>query len=69
MATVTELEALERAIYRGARTVEFSDAGGTHKVSYHSLEEMLRVRDQLRQALGLPATGRGDTMAVYDKGL
>ncbi|TAH39284.1 MAG: hypothetical protein EYC70_00430 [Planctomycetota bacterium] len=69
MATLTELTALEAAINRGAREVEFSDAGGTHKLRYHSLEEMLRIRDQMRQELGLTTAGRGDTMGVYDKGM
>ena len=60
-----DLTKLETAISQGAVVVQFKD----RRVQYHSVSEMLRLRDMMRVELGLtgaaanrivnPTTGRG----------
>lgn len=45
--TSAQLEALESAIAQGTLTVEYADK----KVTYRSLEDMLRLRDLMRREL------------------
>lgn len=45
--TTTDLQAIERAIASGARTVEFAE----RKVEYRSVAELIRARDEIRAAL------------------
>lgn len=47
--TQDQLSALEAAIADGALKVKYSDK----EVEYRSLEEMLKIRDVIRNALGL----------------
>lgn len=47
--TQDQLNALEGAIAEGALRVKYSDK----EVEYRSLEEMLKIRDIMRNALGL----------------
>ena len=50
--TQTQLEALEAAIAQGALTVRYAD----RSVTYHSLAEMLRLRDRMQREIA----ARGD---------
>lgn len=50
--TQDQLTALEGAIAEGALRVKYSDK----EVEYRSLEEMLKIRDMMRNALGLNST-------------
>jgi hypothetical protein len=54
--TQTQLTALETAIAQGALSVQF----GERRITYHSLDEMIRLRDTMRSELGVsrPATAR-----------
>lgn len=54
--TQTQLTALESAIAQGVLSVQFND----RRVTYHSLDEMIRLRDTMRSELGVakPATAR-----------
>lgn len=47
--TQEQLDAIESAIANGTLSVEYADK----KVTYRSLEDLLRVRDLMRKALGL----------------
>ena len=47
--TLDQLKSLESAIADGALKVKYSDK----EVEYRSLEEMLKIRDIMRNALGL----------------
>lgn len=58
------LAALEKAIATGTRDVYYGDK----RVSYRSLEEMLRIRDIMRAELGLISNG-GRKLATHSKGL
>jgi hypothetical protein len=58
----TQLTALESAIAQGALTVSYRGAGGEQRtITYHSMTEMLRLRDMLRSELGVaaPSISRG----------
>lgn len=48
----SDLDAIESAIKSGALIVKFSDK----QVQYRSLDEMLKIRDLIRKALGATAT-------------
>jgi len=62
--TQTQLDALEDAISKGVRTVKYEDK----EVEYRSLEDMLKLRDLMRRALGL--TGKPSRIyPTTDKGL
>lgn len=63
--TLAQLNALDEAIALGTTTVEYQGK----KVTYRSLDEMLRVRDVIRRELGL-AGGEGTRVKMkFDKGL
>lgn len=47
--TVERLEALEAAIAEGVRRVKYSDK----EIEYRSIDEMLKVRNLMREKLGL----------------
>lgn len=62
--TQTQLEALERAIATGSRRLEYG-SGDTKRVQeFHSLDEMMKLRDQIRTELGL-APPRRSVAVVY----
>lgn len=71
--TFERLEALEAAIAEGVRRVKYTDK----EVEYRSIEEMMRVRDLMRQKLGLNKTcddnkglfGGTRIIAKHSKGL
>lgn len=54
-----DLDALETAIKVGARRVEFKDRA----VTYHSLDEMLRLRDAMKQTIN--TTAGNTTLSTY----
>ena len=58
------LAALENAIATGARDVYYGDK----RVSYRSLEEMIRTRDIMRAELRMTSKG-GRKYATHSKGL
>ncbi len=63
--TNDDLVALETAIKSGAKTVKYADK----VVEYHSLKEMLQLRDIMRKELGI-VTGEGQRiLASFKKGL
>lgn len=63
--TSDQLAALEAAIAQGALVVEYADK----RVEYRSLNEMLKIRDLMRESL-CPDTGKGNRrFAVFSKGL
>jgi len=59
--TQQQLTALEAAIADGALTVRYADK----TVTYRSLDEMLRIRDMMRDALGLSGSEAGSARMVY----
>lgn len=59
--TQAQLDALEAAIAEGALTVKYQDK----QVTYRSLDEMMRIRNLIRDSLGLTAGGTGGI--VYPK--
>jgi hypothetical protein len=64
--TQTDLDTLESAIKLGVRNVQYPDGSA---VTYHSLDEMLRLRDAMRQAINTAAgvTTRS-TLVSFTKG-
>ena len=67
--TQTQLDQLETAIAQGALTVKYSD----RLVTYHTPDEMLRLRNQIRSELGISQsapTNRGGRLTfITGKGL
>ena len=63
--TQTDLDALETALKAGVRRVSYGD----RSVEYHSLEEMLKLRDAMKQTINTAAgvTTRC-TYASFSKG-
>ena len=60
------LTALEEAIAKGALRVKYEDK----EVTYRDLDEMLKIRDLMRQALGIDKSPRGvRRIAQSNKGL
>lgn len=52
--TQTQLDTLEEAIVAGATSVSYEGKS----VTYRSLDEMIRIRNMIRRALGLPGPAR-----------
>lgn len=65
MATQAELDALESAIAEGVLQVQFQD----RNVRYRSLDEMYRIRDQLRKELGVSSATQTRRFVSTSKGL
>jgi len=63
MATQAELDKLNAAINQGVQTVQYSD----RRVTYRSLDEMMRIRDDMKAELGQTVTTR--RYATTSKGL
>jgi hypothetical protein len=67
--TNDQLSALETAIAQGALSVQYAD----RRVTYHTMDEMLRLRNQMRSELGLntssSANRGGKILFVTSKGL
>lgn len=62
--TQAQLASLEAAIAEGVLRVEYED----RVVTYRTLEEMLRARELIRNALGLNAGASGTVRIEVDKG-
>jgi hypothetical protein len=63
--TQEQLSALEAAVAQGVLTVEYGDK----KVTYRSLNEMLRLIDMMRKDIGVSSKNGGKKFAQFDKGL
>lgn len=63
--TTADLEALEKAIASGALSVQYAD----RRVQYRSLDEMLKIRDLMRKALGKTDPSGGRIFTKFGKGL
>ena len=61
--TLDDLAALEEAIAKGIRSVKYTDK----EIVYRSLDEMLRIRDLMRQCLGLTTSPRGTRRVAQTK--
>lgn len=59
--TSDQLTALDSAIAQGALSVQFAD----RRVTYHSLAEMMRLRDLMRSELGLSQPAASKSRFVY----
>lgn len=62
--TQDDLDALERAIKRGASKIRFKDSD----ITYYGLNEMLKLRKLMQKELGLSKRSRRSNPA-YSKGL
>jgi len=62
--TQEQLDALTEAISQGAKKVKYADK----EVEYHSIEEMLKLRDLMKRELG-QVQGSGRTLVEWSKGL
>ncbi len=62
--TQDQLNKLDEAISQGALRVKYADK----EVEYRSLDEMMRIRELMRQELGLNTKSRRVPVA-YSKGL
>lgn len=65
--TQTDLDAIEEAIKTGELRVRYGD----REITYRSVDEMLRIRDLIRNALGLTGENGGRQRRYLDhsKGL
>lgn len=63
--TLQQLEKLEEAISAGALEVWFGDK----RVRYDSIENMLKLRERMKQELGLSDASKRRVYATFDKGL
>lgn len=63
--TQAQLDALEAAIAEGSLIVKYADKS----VQYRSLDEMIRIRELIRQALGQSSGSASRIYPVVSKGL
>lgn len=63
--TTEQLAAVEEAISFGATRVKYAD----REVQYNSLSDLLRLRDRMRQDLGLADGSQNRRYATFSKGL
>jgi hypothetical protein len=62
--TPAQLAAVERAIARGERIVRYSD----RTVEYRSVDELMKVRDQIRTELAQAAGPRSRAVRLFHGG-
>ncbi|MCX9150577.1 phage head-tail joining protein [Pseudomonas sp. TB1-B1] len=62
--TPKHLEAIERAIARGEKTVRYSD----RTVEYRSIDELLKARDEIRTSLSQAVGPRSRVVRLYHGG-
>jgi hypothetical protein len=62
--TPKHLEAIERAIARGEKTVRYSD----RTVEYRSIDELLKARDEIRTSLTNAAGSRSRVVRLTHGG-
>lgn len=60
-----QLDALEESLAEGTLIVKYADK----QVTYRSLDEMLRLRNVIRQALGIGTSTTSRVNPVVNKGL
>jgi hypothetical protein len=68
MATLADLEAIEKAINTGAMKVKYQD----REVTYNSLTDLYQIRDNIKAELGLIESKLMKPVriqAVFDSGL
>ena len=65
MWTKQNLEELDQAIASGAQEIWFSDK----KIKYNSLEDMLRVRAIILEAIGLSEKQNRVTVPLLERGI
>lgn len=63
--TTSDLEALEAAIATGTLSVKYFDK----MVTYRTLDEMLKIRDLMRESLGVTSGRTKRIFADFDKGI
>ena len=63
--TQSDLAEIERAIATGAKRVRFQ----THEVEYHSVAEMLRVRDLIKAEVSPASAAPHAVVARFHRGL
>lgn len=63
--TVEDLKALESAIAQGVVRVEYSDK----KITYRSLDEMIRIRNRIRKDLGFIDEKPKRFLSSFNKGI
>jgi hypothetical protein len=62
--TQTQLDAIEGGIAAGTTHVSYDGKS----VEYRSLDEMLRIRDIIRRALGIIPQSSATVLAAHDRG-
>lgn len=62
--TQGQLDALENSIAAGVTTVSYDGKSST----FRSLDEMLRIRDIIRRALGLAPASSATVLTAHDRG-
>ena len=60
-----DLDAIEEAIVSGVLTVKYSDK----EVTYRSLNELIKVRELIRESLGLTNSASQRMLSEFDRGL
>ena len=63
--TLEQLQTLEDAIAQGARDVMYGDK----RVSYRTLDEMIKIRDMMRVELGIKPKTPKNINLIHQKGL
>lgn len=63
--TVEQLRALDRAIASGTLRAKYGD----HEVQYRSIDEMLRIRALMREALGFVRAEQRRVFTSFSKGI
>lgn len=63
--TEANLQAINMAIATGSREVWFGDK----RVAYRSLDEMIRIRDLIKENLGMKEQNTNRIFARFNKGL
>lgn len=63
--TQEQLQALEEAIAQGALTIEY----GGKRITYRSLDEMMRLRELIKKTLGTGTAGATTIKTTFSKGL
>lgn len=66
--TQTDLDRIEAMIATGAKESEFVSGDTRRKLVLHSLKDMLRLRDEISNALAAPAPASRRRVAMTDTG-
>ena len=64
--TCDDLKAIENALAKGVKTVKYVDK----EITYRSVDDMLKIRNLMRQCLGIGNNSRGTRrVAQFNKAL